>query len=434
MSVSPGSVTVMSTPGVSPVPSDFGPEILRPRDSGEVAAAVRRAAAERRVLTVRSGGHGFWKPEAGGLTIDLRNLASIEVGEPSGDGRIVRIGAGAQWGEVAAALAPHGIAISAGDTASVGVGGLTVGGGIGLLVRDRGLAIDQLRGAQLVTADGGVLEVSDTENAELFWAVRGGGGNFGIVTRLDFAAAPLEGVLAGELSVDGDQAELLRAVRDTLETAPRALTVTYMDVPPMDPSAPAGARLAVTWAGTDPAALAAVLQPIMSVDGVQGEAVRIAYGDALITMPHDVDEPNPPMLSVNGLFAELDDALIDRLVAFRRAHAAAVVFLRSLGGAHGDVAQDASAFPARSASWFVMAVAFDIPGLLDDAEREKARSELAAIAQGRLAAYANFADPSSNPDAAVFSEPEAWARLRALKAKWDPQNLFAGNHNIPPAG
>jgi FAD/FMN-containing dehydrogenase len=81
-----------------------------------------------------------------------------------------------------------------------------------------------------------------------------------------------------------------------------------------------------------------------------------------------------------------------------------------------------------------MAVAFDIPGLLDDAEREKARSELAAIAQGRLAAYANFADPASNPDAAVFSEPEAWARLRALKAQWDPQNLFAGNHNIPPAG
>ncbi|VXB15667.1 FAD-linked oxidoreductase [Microbacterium sp. 8M] len=410
------------------------PEIVHPADADEVAAAVRRAVEEGRPVIVRGGGHGFWKPAPGALTIDVRALASIEVGEETERGRLVRVGTGALWGEVAAALAPHGVAISSGDTASVGVGGLAVGGGIGLLVRDRGLAVDQLRGAQVVTADGRVVEASAAENAELFWAIRGGGGNFGIVTRLDFEAAPLAGVLAGELTVDGDQAALLRVVRDTLATAPRELTVTYMDVPAMDPSAPAGARLAVVWAGTDEAALEPVLQPITAVEGVGGEVARTAYADALSTMPHDVDDPVPPMLSVNGLFAELDDALIDRLVAFRRAHAGSVVFLRSLGGAYGDVADDATAFPARAATWFVMAVAFDFPGMLDDRERETARTELEAIAQGRLAAYTNFADPASNPDPAVFYAPQVWSRLRALKAQWDPRNLFSGNHNIPPAG
>ena len=432
MSGPPGSVGAMSSPSASPAGSQTPPEILYPRDVEEVAAAVRRAVDEGVPLTVRGGGHGFWKPQPGGLAIDLRHLSSIEVGDATGEGSLVRIGAGARWGEVAAALAPHGVAISAGDTASVGVAGLAVGGGIGLLMRDRGLAIDQLRGVQLVTADGRVREATASENADLFWAVRGGGGNFGVVTRLDFEAAPLDGVLAGELSVEADPAALLRAVRDTLVTAPRALTVTYMDVPAMDPSAPAGARLAVTWAGTDQAALDAALQPITAVAGVHGETVRMAYGDALSTMPHDVDEPNPPMLSVNGLYAELDDALIDRLVAFRRAHAASVVFLRSLGGAYGEVAEENTAFPARTATWFAMAVAFDFPGMLDEAERETVRSELAAVAQGRLAAYTNFADPASNPDASVFYTPDAWARLRALKSQWDPQNVFAGNHNIPP--
>lgn len=432
MSVGGISVVRMSASG-STVPAGQ-PEILYPVDVEAVVAAVRRAGAERRAVIVRGGGHGFWKPAPGALTIDVRALASIEIGGEAGAVRPVRIGAGARWGEVATALAPHGVAISAGDTASVGVGGLTVGGGIGLLVRDRGLAVDQLRGVQLVTPDGQVVEASASENPDLFWAIRGGGGNFGVVTRLDFDAAPLAGVLAGELAVDGDQAALLRVVRDTLAEAPRELTVTYMDVPAMDPSAPAGARLAVVWAGTDAAALDRALQPITAVEGVHGEAVRMAYADALSAMPHDVDDPVPPMLSVNGLFGELDDALIERLVAFRRAHAGSAVFLRSLGGAYGDLADDATAFPARSATWFVMAVAFDFPGMLGDAERETVRTELDAIAHGRLSAYTNFADPASAPDATVFYAPESWHRLRALKAQWDPANVFAGNHNIPPAG
>ncbi|MGN8025018.1 FAD-binding oxidoreductase [Microbacterium sp. 22242] len=423
----------MSAPDPAAPLIDDEPEILRPQTAADVAAAVARAAGERRSLTVRGGGHGFWKPEPGGLTIDLRGLAGIEVGEPVGEGRMVRIGAGAVWGEVARALVPHALGISSGDTATVGVAGLAVGGGIGLLVRDRGLAIDQLRAVQLVTADGRLIEASEAENADLFWAVRGGGGNFGVLTRLDFEARPLTGVLAGELAARGDQAEFLRTVREVLDDAPRALTVTYLDVPAMDPSAPAGARLSVVWAGTDGEELAAVLAPITARDDVHGEVVPTAYADALLDMPHDADAPGVPVISVNGLFAGLDDALIDRLVAFRQAHPASAVFLRSLGGAFAEVAEHTTAFPGRAADWFVMAIVFDLPGMLDDEERARVRSELAGIAEGRLAAYGNFCDPGSSGGAAEFHTPEAWERLRRLKTEWDPANLFSRNHNIPPA-
>ncbi|HWS52158.1 MAG TPA: BBE domain-containing protein, partial [Microbacterium sp.] len=138
----------------------------------------------------------------------------------------------------------------------------------------------------------------------------------------------------------------------------------------------------------------------------------------------------PGFIGGNGLFAELEDDLIDRLVAFRAAYPASIIFLRSLGGAFGDVAQDATAFPARSANWFVMAGAFDIPGMVDDAARAAIRADWQHIETGRLAEYGNFAD-TERPEAVpgMFAEA-AYARLRAVKAQWDPQNVFRRNHNI----
>ena len=143
----------------------------------------------------------------------------------------------------------HGLGVSSGDTASVGVGGLTLGGGIGWMVRAWGLAADQLEGVQLVTAAGDVIEVSGAGHPELFWALRGGGGNFGVVTRFDFRAHELPAVVWAELAVEGDPRPVLRGLRDALRDAPRELTVTYMDVPPMDPSAPAGASITACWVG-----------------------------------------------------------------------------------------------------------------------------------------------------------------------------------------
>lgn len=414
----------MADSDVAPVPS-----VHRPRTAHEVAEVVRLASREAVPLTVVAGGHGPWShAPAEGIRLELGELSGIEV-----DGTTVRIGGGAVWGDVATALAAHGLALSSGDTASVGVGGLTLGGGIGWMVRAWGLAVDQLIGAQVVTAEAEVVEVSASAHPELFWALRGGGGNFGVVTRFDFAAHPLSGIAFAESTVDGDATAVLRATRDLLRDAPRELTVTYMDVPPMDPSAPAGARLSAVWAGPEPDRLRAVLEPISAVDGVRTEVTTPAYREVLLEMPEPEGEEAaapPGFLGGNGLFAELDDALIAQLVAFRRSYPASVVFLRSLGGAVGDVAQEDTAFPARSATWFVLAGAFDIPGMLDDDTRAAIRSDWRAIEAGRLAEYGNFAD-TERPEAVPGMFTDAGlTRLRATKAVWDPQNLFRRNHNI----
>ncbi|MGF6823208.1 FAD/FMN-containing dehydrogenase [Microbacterium sp. ZKA21] len=405
--------------------------IIRPTTVSEVAAAVQRARTEEASLTVVAGGHGVWSHGASpGLRIELSELSEITI-----EGTTVHVGGGAVWGDVAAALAPHGLAISSGDTATVGVGGLTLGGGIGWMVRAWGLAGDQLVGAQVVTATGDVVEASASENADLFWALRGGGGNFGIVTRFDFAAHALDGIAFAQNTFTGDPAAVLRATRDVMQAAPHELTVTYMDVPPMDPSAPAGASLSAVWAGADPDRLRDALAPITAIDGVSTEITTPAYRDILMvppTPPEGEEQAPPGFIGGNGLFARLDDDLIDALVAFRAAYPASVVFLRSLGGAFGAVEQESTAFPAREATWFVMAGAFDIPGLVDDAARGRILADWEQIAQDRLAEYGNFSPVERPADVPGMFTGPGYDRLIGIKRTWDPENLFRRNHNIAP--
>ena len=180
--------------------------VLRPKSVGDVQAAVRFAAGAGLALSVRGGGHGFpgFGTNDGGVVIDLSKLATVEIIDD--ERHLVRIGGGATWGQVAAALAPHGLAISSGDTRSVGVGGLTLTGGIGWKVRKYGLALDNVVAAEVVTADGEVVRASAEENPELFWAIRGGGGNFGIVTAFEFAAHPTTDVFFGKIAFPAAEA------------------------------------------------------------------------------------------------------------------------------------------------------------------------------------------------------------------------------------
>lgn len=403
--------------------------VVRAASVDDVRAAVRHAAAAGAPIVVRGGGHSAWASLPGGLALDLRDLDAVAV-----DGTRVSVGGGATWGAVAAALAEHGLAISSGDTASVGVGGLTLGGGIGWMTRAWGLAIDQLVGAQVVTAAGELVEASADAEPELFWALRGGGGNFGVVTRFDFEAHRLPEVVHAVLTVPADPRETLRVLRDLLHDAPRELTVTYMDVPAMDPSAPAGASLTAVWAGSDPDAARAALAPLLALDGVDGDVEAIRYVDVLAHMPgvEETGQVPPGFIGGNALVRDLDDATIDGLIAFRRDYPGSVVFLRSLGGAYSDVPEEATAFSGRAAGFFVMAGAFDIPQLVDDATRARAAADWERIAAPGIGLYGNFIADAKGGLIERMHAPETLARLRGLKRRWDPQNLFSRNHNIAP--
>lgn len=404
--------------------------VIRASSVDDVRGALRYAAAERLDVMVRSGGHSAWGQVPGGVTIDLSALDDVSV-----DGTLVRVGGGAQWGAIARALSAHGLGLSSGDTASVGVGGLTLGGGIGWMVRSWGLASDQLVGAQLVTARGDVVEVSASSHPDLFWALRGGGGNFGVVTRFDFEAHPLDGVVHAVFGIEGDARPALRALRELMAAAPRELTTTYMDVPAMDPSAPAGATITAVWIGSDEDAARDALAPLREAPGITERAFgRQQYFDILLQTPEfDPERPMPGFVGGNTLLRELGDDAIDRLVTFREQNPASVVFLRSLGGAYGDVAQGDSPFPARDATWFAMAGAFDVPGMLDDQKRAEVTAAWDAIEALGAGVYGNFTT-STDPSWAERMYPaETMARLAAIKREWDPANLFCRNHNVRPA-
>ncbi|MFB9645255.1 FAD-binding oxidoreductase [Microbacterium terregens] len=434
---------ISELPGRALAPGDDGWEAARHFHSGvgepdvivragsvdDVVAAVRWASAESVPIVVRGGGHSAWGAVPGGLALDVSALREVEV-----DGTLVRVGGGATWGHVAAVLAERGLGLSSGDTASVGVGGLTLGGGIGWMVRAWGLAADQLVGVQIVSASGDVLEATDESHPDLMWALRGGGGNFGVVTRFDFRAHELRSVVFATLAVTGDSRAVLRALRDAMKVAPRELTVTYMHVPPMDPNAPAGAGITACWIGDDEAAARAALAPLLALDGVEEmELGARAYPGILIEAPAaDPDQPMPGLIGGNTLLHELSEDALERLVAFRETHEPSALLLRSLGGAFGDVPQDASAFPARDATWFAMAFAFDIPGMLDDAGRSRIAADWDAIEALGEGFYGNFTMSTEPGLVSHMFSPETMARLAAVKRDWDPGNVFCRNHNVRP--
>ncbi|HEX6472095.1 MAG TPA: FAD-binding oxidoreductase [Streptosporangiaceae bacterium] len=411
--------------------------VVRPRDAAGVAAAVRHATAARLAVTVRSGGHSMagLSTHDEGMVIDLRNLSGVEVLDQAS--RRVRIGAGATWGTVAAALAPYGLGLTAGDTREVGVGGLTLGGGIGWMVRRYGLAIDNLVAADLVTADGELVraaaEQADAEqHGDLFWALRGGGGNFGVVTSFEFTAQPVTTVHFGMIGYrPADLTELIAGWRDLTRSGDDNLTTALNLVPPM-PGQPAGspaAMLQVCYADPDGDAAAAALRPFRALAPVTADTVRaMPYADVLETSP--VLPPGTRMEVRNALVPAVDDALAGAIADL---HAdGAMVGLRGLGGAVARVAPDATAYAHRDAEALVVAGAMLPPG---------GPAQLAAGPLGRWSAvetrgrgaYVNFLASATSADVARVYPPATHRRLAGVKRRYDPGNVFRRTHNIRPA-
>ncbi|HSK34325.1 MAG TPA: FAD-binding protein [Propionicimonas sp.] len=408
-------------------------------DVDDVVAAIAAAREEGLPVAVRSGGHSMWESVPGALVIDLHALNHIEVdaATPAGaDGtRLVRVGGGATWGEVAGELARHGLAISSGDTRSVGVGGLTLGAGIGWLVRVWGLALDQLAGVQLVTAEGDVLEVNARSHPDLFWGVRGGGGNLGVVTRFDFLAHPLAGVVHASITLDaGDGLRpLVRAFRDTMRQAPRELNGSLVRTPAMGPQMPSRTLMELAWAGTDEAAAHAALAPLLALpQATSSEVASGAYIDLLQEPP--MPPPGmqmPTIVDDNGWFESLDDDVIDALLAACDAAGSQMFMVRWLGGAFAEVDPDATAIAFRSAEAFVLTAAFVAPDAAAN-EAERVKAALAPFVEHSLGAYGNFTNSVAPGLSGRMYPPRTLARLRSLKREWDPDNVFSRNHNVVP--
>ncbi len=429
-----GTILVEGDEGFSTYPFAVGAPslVVRPQSTDDVAAALRHASDSGLAVTIRSGGHsaGSYTSVPGGLVLDLSAFDGIAV-----DGTAVTVGAGATWGAVAAALGQQHLALTSGDTMSVGVGGLTLGGGVGWLVRKYGLALDSLRSARLVTADGRQVTASDDENPDLFWAIRGGGGNFGVVTDFTFEAHPLEGVVHGVIAfATDDLGALLRGYRDVMRDAPEELNVTFMQFPPMGPEMPGGPTLHVVWGGTDVDEAMTHIQPLLDLSGVVSNDISAKpYADSL-------DEPHPPepgapmptMVGNNGWMRDFSDEAIAAVVAMDESLAGSVLMVRYLRGAFNRVPADSTAFAWRDAETLVISVAF-LPPDTPSTVVEGVNAAWESVAEFTRGTYGNFVTEAGERVVGLMYPPATLARLREIKTIWDPTNLFDQNQNILPA-
>jgi len=410
---------------------------VRVADAADVARAVRYARETGSELAVRSGGHsgaGHGTTD-GGIVIDLRDMKAIEVDV---EGRTAWAQTGLTAGEVAVATAELGLAIGFGDTGSVGIGGITLGGGVGYLVRRDGLTVDNLLAAQIVTADGEILTVDEESHPDLFWAIRGGGGNFGVATRFKYRLSPLEQVVGGML--------ILPATADTIagfiaaaEAAPEELSTiaNVMSAPPMPflPEEVHGSLVIMgmlAWSG--PAADGErVLAPFRALAEPLADMLKpIPYPEMF--PPEDPDY-HPTAVAMTLHMRRVDRDTAATILRFLEDSDASmrVAQLRVLGGAMARVPADATAYAHRSSPIMVNLAAF-YEGDDDKPRRRAWLDEFgAAMDQGDPAVYVNFLG-DEGPDRVRAAYPGAtWDRLASVKARYDPTNLFRLNQNVPPA-
>jgi FAD/FMN-containing dehydrogenase len=408
--------------------------VVRPRDPEEVAAAIGDAVRDGLAVSVRSGGHSFagHSTNTGGVVIDLRRLDSVEVLDAGR--RLVRVGGGATWAGVAEALAPNGWALTSGDTTSVGVGGLTLGGGVGWMVRRHGLTIDHLHAARVVTADGRLLRASADEHPDLFWALRGGGGNFGVVVDLDFVVQEVATVHHGAITYAlDDPVGLLTRWRDAMRSAPDELSST-VTLPPRFPGAPAVAMVVVCYAGAPGAPVTeadAAIEPLLELGTVTEAGItERPYADVL-------EEPFRPAgvrpAFRNTMVRDLDEEVFEAVLATHQAGPPTAVAIRSLGGAFGRVPAEATAFAHRDAEAMVVGMVI-LPEDADEAAVTGALRPWRDVAALGSGAYVGFQGSATAEDVSAAYPAATYARLADVKARYDPGNVFALNHNVAPAG
>ncbi len=416
--------------------------IVRVETAEEVVGAIAMARAAGLPVSVRGGGHNVAGLAVGdgSLVIDLSAMRRIVV-DP--DRRRALVGAGARWGDVDAAAQAHGLVTPGGVVSDTGVAGLTLSGGLGWIRRQYGLSCDALRGATVVTADGRIVHASADEHPDLFWGLRGGGGNFGVVTEFEFELYPLGPDVATTVAVYPmhEAAARLRDFRDLAPSLPDAVSPLVVLTPvPDDPMFPDSIR------GKDALFVAAVaaapveegtalLRPLASLGS--GPIVDIGGTWRYVDLQtfFDADYPAHTMRYYwKSSFADrLPDALIDGLVdAFeRRPSHHSTIDIWTGGGAIARVTAAESAFGQRDFAWLISPESnWEDPA--DDAVNIAWGREVVGLAGG--SAYLNFPGLlEAGDDVARTSHGATYARLADVKRAWDPDNLFRFNVNIVPA-
>jgi len=410
--------------------------IVRPVDSAEVARVVGLARDSGFELAVRSGGHSLAGHGAseGGIVLDLTAMKALDVDLEQ---RTAWAQTGLTAGEYTTAVGAHGLATGFGDTGSVGIGGLTLGGGVGFLVRKHGLTIDHLLAAEVVTADGELLRVDARSHPDLFWAIRGGGGNFGVATRFQFRLHPVDTVVGGMLVLPASPAVIAGFVA-LAEAAPEELSAiaNVMVAPPM-PFLPAEAQGEpvlmglLAYAGDVEAGQRAVA-PFRALATPLADMVKpMPYPEIYVTE----DGPAPEQEVARSRFVdEAGGDVAEAIVEHLRASTAplAVAQLRVLGGAMARVPAEATAFAHRRRRF--MAV---VGAVYERAEETPVHEAwvsrfAASLGRGSPGVYVGFLGDEGEARVREAYPRSTWERLVAVKSRYDPTNLFRLNQNVPP--
>ena len=408
--------------------------IVRASDTSDVARVIELARESGLPFSVRSGGHSGAAhcTNNGGIVLDLHDMKAIEI-DPQA--RTAWAQTGLTAGEYSAAVGKHGLATGFGDTGSVGIGGITLGGGIGYLTRKHGMTIDSVIGAEIVTAGGNVLQIDPTSHPDLFWAIRGGGGNFGVVTRFQYRLHPVDQVVGGMLMLPAS-VDVIEKTMEAAADAPEELSaiINVMAAPPM-PFIPAASHgqlvvmILMCYAGDVEAGTRAVA-PFRSVATPIVDMVRpIKYPELF---PPDDHSYHPLAVARTMFIDRFDRSVAERILEYLQRSDASmrVAQLRVLGGAMARVPADATAFAHRDARILVNVAAF-YTGAEDKPIREAWVKEFSsALHQGNDGVYVSFLGDEGRERVRAAYPGATWTRLAAIKQQYDPSNLFRLNHNV----
>jgi len=411
--------------------------IVRVRNAADVQRVIAVARDWGYELAVRSGGHSIagHSTTDGGIVIDLRSMSKVDIDAHS---RTAWVETGATAAEVTEAAARHGLVVGFGDSGSVGVSGITLGGGIGFLVRKFGLTIDSLVAAEIVTADGRHLHIDAQHHPDLFWAIRGGGGNFGVVTRLHFRLHELREFTGGILVLPATPETIAGFAAASLAAPEELSTIgNVMPALPM-PFLPAEVygRLVIfgmmAYVGDSDSA-ARALAPFRSLAQPLADLVKpMAY-----TGMYPPEDPSyrPTAIGRTMFVGGVDKALAETIHGYLSKSDAAmrVAQLRVLGGAASRVPNDATAYAHRSRRMLVNVAAFYTSPEDRVVRGEWVKEFARAVQPDDTAAYVGFLGDEGDGRVRSAYPGATWDRLRRVKAIYDPENLFRLNQNIPPA-